>query len=577
MKLKSIFLDYWPIIILLISSFFIVWPLFLPGFFPHHDNIQTIRILEMRKCFEDFQLPCRWVPDMGYGYGFPLFNYYSVFPYYLGAILSYFLGILGAAKALFFIPLIFGGISMYLLGNELFGKRAGFVAALLYQFAPYRALDTYVRGAIAESFAIALVPLVFYFTLRLIRNASFKNLIGFVLSLAAFLTTHNLMTMIFFPILILWTIYWLYMDSKKNIKQILLGFILGFGLSAFFLLPAFFEKSLIQIENLLESEYIPNFRAHFVTSRQLFFDRFWGYGASTWLEADGISFQIGWPHWWLTFINFLILLAWIVKNTFLEGKNIFRKKSIFHLLIFLLLLFATSIFMTHNKSAVIWESINFLQFAQFPWRFLSLTIFCVSLLGGLFIYLIDKTILQLPQKMLLKKLTIGLVIILSVATIMLNWSYFKPEYFDFSATEERLLSGSEWDFQRRGSAGDYLPVGASLPQQIAPDSPQIKEGEARIKKFENRSNRFSFQAQLERESKITIPVYDFPNWIVEANGKKIDHSKNELGVIEINLQKGEYLVEGQFKDTPLRSVANLISILSLAGLIILYRQRAKLS
>ena len=45
--------------------------LLMPGYFPMHDDLQMMRQLEMDKCFRDGQIPCRWVPDMGYGYGFP--------------------------------------------------------------------------------------------------------------------------------------------------------------------------------------------------------------------------------------------------------------------------------------------------------------------------------------------------------------------------------------------------------------------------------------------------------------------------------------------------------------------------
>src|SRR5258708_5359335 len=94
-----------PITLIALLSILIVWPLFLPGYFSHHDDLQVMRIFEMRRCFTDLQIPCRWVPDMGYGNGFPLFNYYSVFPYYIGGLLSYVFGYIISAKILFFIPL----------------------------------------------------------------------------------------------------------------------------------------------------------------------------------------------------------------------------------------------------------------------------------------------------------------------------------------------------------------------------------------------------------------------------------------------------------------------------------------
>lgn len=100
--MRKVLVNNWPVLLLMLLSLFIVWPLLLPGYFSHHDDLQVMRIFEMRKCFQDLQIPCRWVPDMGYGNGFPLFNFYGVFPYYLGAILSFIFGYIGSAKILFF-------------------------------------------------------------------------------------------------------------------------------------------------------------------------------------------------------------------------------------------------------------------------------------------------------------------------------------------------------------------------------------------------------------------------------------------------------------------------------------------
>src|SRR3989344_5879342 len=107
--MKKYITRYWQILLIVGLSLITAWPLFVPGYFSHHDDLQVMRIFEMRKCFSDFQIPCRWVPDMGYGNGYPIFNFYSVFPYYLGALASFAIGYIGAAKLLFFLPLILGG------------------------------------------------------------------------------------------------------------------------------------------------------------------------------------------------------------------------------------------------------------------------------------------------------------------------------------------------------------------------------------------------------------------------------------------------------------------------------------
>lgn len=561
--MKKLIKNWWPVLIILGLSAFILWPLFLPGYFSHHDNIQVIRIYEMRRCFEDLQIPCRWVPDMGYGYGYPMFNYYGVFPYYLGAFLSLFLGYIGAAKVLFLIPLILGGISMYYLSRELFAnKTVAFLSAILFLFAPYRALDAYVRGAIAESFAIAIIPLVFYFALKLIRENSASYFLATALSLGIFLTNHNIMTLFFMPLLFLFVAYYLIEQKGKNAYCVLLSIGLGIGIASFYLIPSYFEKNLVQIQNLLESEYIPNFRAHFVTLRQLFTDRFWGYGASTWGEGDGISFQLGWPHWWL--VSLVVIFAFIklvsrisilpVKiSNFLSSQTSKISWSDTKLIIILFFVLTISLLMTHNKSAFVWEELDSLQFAQFPWRFLSVSIFAASLLGGSFILLFKQ------------KWQIPVVAIAVLTTVLLNWQFFKPDKFFYSLKEQDLFSGENWDFQRRGAIVDYLPVGAKEPKQPAPEKPLVLKGKAEIKNFVNKSNYWRFEISVFEDSLVEVPVFDFPNWQISVDGGKIEHSLTDvLGDIQIDIKRGKYLVEGKFENTPIRILSNILTLFSLA-------------
>lgn len=76
------------LLLIILFSFLIALPLFRQGYITHHDDMHFIRVYEMRRCFDDLQIPCRWNPDMAYGYGQPMFNYYSVFIYYLGGTIN---------------------------------------------------------------------------------------------------------------------------------------------------------------------------------------------------------------------------------------------------------------------------------------------------------------------------------------------------------------------------------------------------------------------------------------------------------------------------------------------------------
>jgi hypothetical protein len=77
---------YWVLVILFTVPVFV--SLLRPGYFWMQDDMQAFRIFEMNKCFSDWQIPCRWVPDMGYQYGYPQFEFYPPSVYYLRSSFS---------------------------------------------------------------------------------------------------------------------------------------------------------------------------------------------------------------------------------------------------------------------------------------------------------------------------------------------------------------------------------------------------------------------------------------------------------------------------------------------------------
>lgn len=84
-----------------------------------HDDTQPSRIFEMAKSLSIGQIPVRFVSDLGYGYGYPIFNFYAPLAYYIGALFL----LLGAtaitaAKIIIIIPILLSGVFMYILGKE---------------------------------------------------------------------------------------------------------------------------------------------------------------------------------------------------------------------------------------------------------------------------------------------------------------------------------------------------------------------------------------------------------------------------------------------------------------------------
>jgi hypothetical protein len=548
---------YWLFWVILISLFSFL-PLLILGYFPMHDDLQVGRLYQMDLCFRDGQIPCRWVPDMGYGYGYPLFNYYPPFPYYTAEIFHLLgLSFINSIKLMFILGLIFSGIFAYLLGRELWGKWGSLVTAAFYIYAPYHAVDVYVRGALNEFWGLVFFPAVFWAVYKVIKEESKIFLAILAFSLGLLLLSHNLMAFFITPALVGWGLFvvWYLAKPLKLIWRLLIGGLWGIGLSAFFSLPVVFERHFVHLETMFIGYF--NYLAHFATVNQLFFSRFWGYGPSVWGPEDGMPFPIGQLHWIVATIFLAIFtLGWFKKK--IATRNYFLVSGFW-------ILFLGSAFLAHQRSTPIWQALPVLAFAQFPWRFVGLaSFFATALAGSVFVLIKNEGKAAILA---------GLLII---AVVSFNFSFFRPEKILKITDEEKLFSAKGWHKLQTDAIFDYLPIYAQYPPaEEAPKLPQVISSQAEIKNFQKGTNWQKFEAEVESESIIMLPTYDFPGWQVLVNGKPVEiNHENELGLITFHLRAGSHRIEAKLKDTPVRAISNFISLISwvgIAGFVIKYR------
>lgn len=525
-----------------------------PGYFSMHDDLQVMRVFQMEKCLSDGQIPCRWAPDMAWGYGQAMFNFYSATPYYLGALIRvvFPVSILFTVKTLFWISLVGSGLGMYFLARQFWGRSGALLSATLYVYAPYHALDIYVRGALSESFALMILPFLWLYIYKIIKFEGYRNNILGIIWLAALLATHNISTMLYAPFTILWALFWLWQTKNyKSIRSLIFIGVFGLGLASFFILPALVEKSLIKAD-LFTLDYF-DYQGHFVSLRQLFLDREWGYGASTFGDQDDLSFQIGVLHWIIAGVAGLLAL------TRLKSKS-----SQFSILSILLLSFAAiTTFLTHGRSYFIWEAIPLLPFTQFPWRFLGLSMFFTSFAGGF-----------VTKSKLLKIFTPVFILLI----IIFNFGYFRAEHYFATETDQTKLSGELFEIQSAAARLDYLPKTAmKTPEHKALERPQVVKGEADVAQIDKRSNFFFFDTQVFSQSaKVEIPVIYFPGWEVVVGGRPYPAEPGGVyGLITINLENGTHMVEGRFTNTPVRDIANALTVISFMALIFYAAKNSK--
>ena len=219
--------------------------------------------------------------------------------------------------------------------------------------------------------------------------------------------------------------------------------------------------------------------------------------------------------------------------------------------------------MIHMKSSFIWARLPLLWYMQFPWRFLAVSIFLLCLLTGLLVYLAGKY-----------KYILGIVMVLASFALTIN--YYVPKAW-LNISDADKFSGDSWEKQLTISIFDYLPVYAKLPPYAkAPDLPEVLNGNVKFLEYKKGSDFQTGVVEVSNESRIRIPLFDFPGMEVTVDGKVTSHINNDctgerycLGLITFDLPVGRHAVEARLKDTPVRKIGNIITLISFGVIIYL--------
>lgn len=513
----------------------------------HDGQDHVARIANFYQNLAEGVIVPRWAPFLNWGFGHPILMFLYPLPSYV-ASLFHFLGfsLIDSIKIVFGVGFIASGLAMYLWIQNFLGKNAGIVAATLYMFAPYRFIDLYVRGAIGEHVAFIFMPLIFYNMYLLSKKISKWYLLGGSLSLAGLLLSHNAISLMFFPLIFLYAAY-LSMKIKNKTLYILHNtyyIILGMGLAAFFWVPAFFEGKYTLRDIVTAGEYANRF-----TDFTQFIYSPWSFGGS-----GAFSLQVGIVHW--------VVLLLSIPITYLLYK---KENRLWILSLSTIILFVLSIFIMTPLSKFIWESVTILQKFQFPWRFMSIAVFLVGLLGGLGMYVV-------PNK--LKRLVVFCVIVLVL--------FFNKDFWSANGYLEKPESFYTGIYHGTTDTGESAPIWSVRFMLEEPSAfMETIDGDAEIKQVSRNSTNHVYKIDAQSRTRFRENTLYFPGWEVYVDGVRVEDVEFQdpanRGLITFYVEQGKHDVEVKFEDTKLRMFANAVSAASLVmiGYVILTRHRKK--
>lgn len=538
----------WGIVILILLSIVPVIDLLRPGLFVAHDSLlHAARAASFYQSLTEGNVIPRWGGNLNLGYGHPALEFYYPAPSYIIAILHVIgFSFVDGLKILFGVSFIASILAMYVWVNEAWGYKAGFLSALIYGFSPYRFVDLYVRGAIGEHIEFVLMPLALFFALKLAKESNLKWSILLSLTIAFVILSHNVVSIFFIPILFLYALYlYIFISTKKKYYLYLffIGLTIGFCLSAFYWIPAYFEGRYTLRDIVTNKDFSDKFVP---------WDKFllssWNFGG-----GDMFSKSIGIVG--IAFLTIGLVITFFWKITFEKRVLFYGSYAVFILSLFL---------MTKN-SHLLWESIPLMQKFQFPWRFLTVTVLTISIIVALVVNTIGN------------KLKIGLLCFIAVMTLLLTSNMWTAnEYTMYS--DEYLLNNYEGTTD---ASGENSPIWSIRFMEVKPKQPiEVIDGNADIMNVSRTFESHTFTVTVNSDkARILDNTLYFPGWTVFIDNSALSlidvwfQDPDYRGLINFWMTQGTHAVRIEFLETKLRLLANSVSI---ASLIVLFFLTSKL-
>ncbi len=525
----------------IIISILPIVSIFRQGVYQSGDfTIQIYNAISFYDSLRDGIIIPSWAGSMNGYYGYPLFTFIYIIPYYLISIL-HFVGLtfILSEKLILAAAYVTSGIMMYLSLRKLTKNDfSAFSGSIIYLFAPYHLVDLHFRVALAETIAFSETSFIFYLYLRAEEE---HKPIYFVLSSLLFgvlFLTHPPMFIFYSGIFIIFALYRAFYTRRLAIRDMLLFFatiIIGLAISSFAWIPRFTLTQFTYGAQLIQ--------------RTVSFVPFWQLIYSPW--RDGFLFQGHYGE--LSYaIGYTQLAALFSAILFVLKTK--KSKKIRIDLIFWLFITLSLIFLTLSYSKFIWDAFPVLNLMQFSYRFLHPIIFCISIITA---YLV----LSLKDS----KKYVYVFLIITVAYTILNWGnrMMITGVNDTWLSNEVPNSTREIEGLYEGYPKWYSPVKPSYIPYNAKSPIEVVSGKAEISIDKHSSIDHEYMIDAKSKSTLLENTFYFPDWRIYVDGSETNinfQTKKFPGRMVFNTPAGKHRVSVIYSDIPIIKWAKRMSI-----------------
>jgi len=531
----------WTLLLVALAATAVVAPMFFLGDASGHDfEFHVASWMEVARQWHQGIVYPRWAEWANWGYGEPRFIFYPPASWLIGAALGSALS-WGVAPTLYiWLTLTGGGMAMWRLAREWLSRGESMAAAVFFALNPYNLVIVYYRSDFAELLALALFPLLVFGVLRVGRDGWNGAPLLALLFAAVWLCNAPA------GVIVTYSAGLLLVTScavQRKWTPLLCGgtaMICGFGLAAFYILPAAWEQRWVQItqaiaENLQVEQ---NFAfAHTSQPEFLFFN----------LKVSVVALGT--------------VLVTSIAAVFLARRR--RELASFWWL--LAALGAISTFMMFSPSDLLWRFLPKLRFIQFPWRWqeglaVVFAFFAAAAWGR-------------ARKRWIAWSAIGLLLGSTAMAIAAN-AWWDPDDVSYLAdsihshlgyegtAEYAPLGADRFDLYGVGFQSEEVPSKPiALAAELDPASGKIAPASGvrvHVEKWtaENRT----ISEESDRPVNLALRLLAYPAWNVRVDGQPAAIDAALTGQIVLQVPAGTHLIDFRFVRTRDRALGDGISI-----------------
>jgi len=494
----------------------------------------------------------RWAEWANWGFGEPRFIFYPPASWLLGAALGSMLPWKIAPGAFIWLALVLAALTMWRLAREWLPGPQALTAGILYAVNPYHLVIVYYRSDFAELLASALFPLVALGALRVTRDG-WVRVPGLALAFAliwlsnapaAVIATYSLSLMLLIGFAL-----------GRDVRPLFAGataMVAGFGLAAFYILPAAWEQRWVQISQALTENLRPTQNFLFTHSN----------------DPEFVLFN-----WKVS----AVALGTILITALATVSAARQRRTFLQLWWTLLALGAASAFLMFPPSVFLWQHLPKLQFVQFPWRWLL----ALDVVFAVFV----AAILQTSRKQWLGWATI-LLATGAIGTTFVKGTWWDSEDIPVLMNAIRSQHGYEGtdEYEPLGSDRYQLPGQppasaadsdkSSLNESAKTAAPKIttidpeSEAVAPINDKNAHIDRWSaetkaFSSKTNQPVALALRLLNYPAWEIKVD-RTVVHGDSlpDTGQLWLQDPAGEHSVDVFFQRTWDRTAGSAISMLS---------------